>query len=199
MIGKQGVKKLFELPENPLDQEQKQALSAKTGKLISREPASVPKESGEGFSQSPDYIEDAVTGALTLLNTKEYQFYSFYERLRTQVVQHWYAKVESALESVGRNPASAELATINRTTKLIAYLDTQGALTELKLVGTSGVRELDYAAVESFRSAAPFPNPPKQLMLKEADASGRLAVVWTFVVQQEAGRPMRLQTRIRRR
>ena len=48
---------------------------------------------------------------------------------------------------------------------------------DIVLKSTSGVKELDEAAVESFNQAGPFPNPPKG-MLK----NGKATIDWGFVV-----------------
>jgi protein TonB len=54
----------------------------------------------------------------------------------------------------------------------------KGEIVHVKVIGTSGVRELDEAAVESFNKAGPFPNPP-QGMLK----NGVATIEWGFVVK----------------
>ena len=41
------------------------------------------------------------------------------------------------------------------------------------------MRELDDAAVEAFRQAAPFPNPPKGLI----ETDGTIKIRWNFVVE----------------
>jgi outer membrane biosynthesis protein TonB len=43
---------------------------------------------------------------------------------------------------------------------------------------TSGIKELDDAAIESFNDAGPFPNPPKGLVV-----DGKVTIEWGFVVK----------------
>jgi protein TonB len=57
-------------------------------------------------------------------------------------------------------------------------LDNKGNILQVRLKSTSGVDELDEAAVESFNKAGPFPNPPRE-MLK----SGKAMIEWGFVVK----------------
>jgi hypothetical protein len=47
----------------------------------------------------------------------------------------------------------------------------------VKILGASGVKELDDAAVESFNHAGPFPNPPKDLLINDV-----ATIEWGFVV-----------------
>ena len=48
----------------------------------------------------------------------------------------------------------------------------------MHLKSTSGVEELDAAAIESFNKAGPFPNPPKEML-----ENGRAKIEWGFVVK----------------
>ena len=43
----------------------------------------------------------------------------------------------------------------------------------------SGVIDLDSAAVEAFREAAPFPNPPKGMV----EGDGTIKIRWDFVLE----------------
>lgn len=69
-------------------------------------------------------------------------------------------------------PTSEEL-----VTSLEITLNHLGEIIAIRLLGTSGVRELDDAAVESFNEAGPFPNPPKGLV-----RNGQVKIEWGFVV-----------------
>ena len=62
----------------------------------------------------------------------------------------------------GRQLASSE----DKITRCLITLDKEGKLVKVQVIGNSGVQELDQAAVEAFKSAAPFPNPPKVLLKK---------------------------------
>jgi len=48
----------------------------------------------------------------------------------------------------------------------------------VRIIGTSGIKELDDAAIESFNEAGPFPNPPKGMI-----RNGRVTLEWGFVVK----------------
>jgi TonB family protein len=129
-------------------------------------------------STATDKLEDTDQSLMTQLNTKEYKYYGYYTRIRQQLNQWWQPKVKekvSKLMSTGRTIASKE----NKNTKVIIVLDTAGALVKVQVLGASGIRELDDAAVEAFRQAAPFPNPPKGIV----DADGTIKIRWDFIVE----------------
>lgn len=128
-------------------------------------------------SSTNDYLEDIPLGDVTNLNTTEYKFYGFYHRIRQKLEQFWGAslqeKAEEMIQQGRRVPASEELITALRIT-----LDAQGEIIAIKVLGTSGIKELDDAAIESFNEAGPFPNPPKDLIV-----DGQVTLEWGFVVK----------------
>ena len=76
----------------------------------------------------------------------------------------------------GRELASAEE---DRITRVIIILDDGGILQGVQVLEESGVRDLDDAAVEAFRAAAPFPNPPKGII----EDDGTVKIHWDFVLE----------------
>ncbi len=129
-------------------------------------------------SSATDRLEGVDQSLMTQLNTKEYMYYGYYTRIRQQLNQWWQPKVKekvTKLMSQGRTIASEQ----NKNTKLIIVLDNEGQLVTVQVLGASGVRELDDAAVEAFRKAAPFPNPPKGIV----DLDGTIKIRWDFIVE----------------
>lgn len=129
-------------------------------------------------STSTDRLEGVDQSLMTQLNTKEYKYYGYYTRIRQQLNQWWQPKVKekvSKLMSKGRTIASDQ----NKNTRVIIVLDDVGSLVKVQVLGASGVRELDDAAVEAFRQAAPFPNPPKGII----DVDGTIKIRWDFIVE----------------
>lgn len=130
----------------------------------------------EAVSSTNDHLEEVPLGDFTHLNTVEYKYYGFYHRVRQKLEQFWGRSIhEKAQEllKMGRQVASSE----EFVTSLQVTLDHEGEIVEIKLMGTSGIKELDDAAVESFNEAGPFPNPPKGLV-----KNGRVVLEWGFVV-----------------
>ncbi len=124
-----------------------------------------------------DHIEDVEPSLMTQLNTREYKYYGYHKRIRTQLDQWYESKLRDQMKKIlsqGRTIASEE----NKRTQLLIILNDKGNLVGVQVLGASGVRELDDAAVEAFKKAAPFPNPPKGMV----DADGTIKVRWDFVL-----------------
>lgn len=130
-----------------------------------------------GFAQSNDFIEDVPLGDMTRLNTIEFKYYGFYHRIRQKLEQHWgntlREKATKLFKKGRRLPANE-----NMVTSLTITLDHKGNIVGVVVNSTSGVKELDDAAIESFNKAGPFPNPPKGMILK-----GFAQIEWGFVVK----------------
>ena len=130
-----------------------------------------------GPASSNDFIEDIPLGDFTQLNTTEFKYFGFYQRIRKKLERYWGLSLRrkaSNLHQQGRSIAHNE----NYITSLIVTINHQGQITQVLLQGTSGVRELDNAAIESFNKAGPFPNPPQEMMKQ-----GQASIKWSFVVQ----------------
>jgi protein TonB len=132
---------------------------------------------GEGVDSSSDFVEDVPLGDTTALNTIEFKYFGFYHRIRQKLEQHWGLSVKETAEKMfrgGRNIASSN----NLVTALIVQIDEGGNVIRVKIVGTSGIQELDDAAVNSFNKAGPFPNPPRGMI-----KNGMATIKWGFVVK----------------
>lgn len=133
---------------------------------------------GGEVSQTSDYLKDIETGAETVLNSREFKYYTYYNRIRRQLSQHWEPKVREKMGRLfkqGRKIASNQ----DHITKLLIILNEHGVLVKVQVLGESGVRDLDDAATEAFRSAAPFPNPPRGIV----EADGLVKIRWDFVLE----------------
>lgn len=130
-----------------------------------------------GLAANNDHVEDIPLGEMTNLNTTEFKYYGFYHRIRLQLEQHWGSTIKDKARAIyrsgGRVPASESM-----ITSITVTLDNKGRILDMRIDGTSGIRELDQAAIESFNKAGPFPNPPKGLLV-----GGRATIQWGFVVK----------------
>lgn len=152
---------------------------------VKRSPASVESVKGiengdpnfKGFSATNDYVEEVALGDFTQLNTVEYKFYGFYHRIRQKLEQFWGRSIQEKAHQIFRQgrrlPASD-----NYITSLRISMNEQGEIIGVQVLGSSGVRELDDAAIESFNKAGPFPNPPSELLV-----NGQATIEWGFVVK----------------
>jgi outer membrane biosynthesis protein TonB len=156
----------------------------------SRQPSSILESAeslaakkGQGLSATDDFLEGIAIGPNTLLNTQEFKYYSFYERVREKLVERWRNRIRKEISKT-RTPASIHrhgtLPVGSKITKLRVYMDQSGDIQRIEKLGISGVEAFDQAAIMSFHEAAPFPHPPAE-MLKE----GLLMINWDFVVLVE--------------
>ncbi len=129
-------------------------------------------------SQTRDYLPGKEAGLETLLSTREFVYYTYYNRIRNQLSEYWEPKIKEKIVAMfkqGRRIASTE----DHITKLQIILDGKGLLVKVQVLGASGVRDLDDVAVEAFKAAAPFPNPPKGII----ESDGTVKIQWDFVVE----------------
>jgi TonB family protein len=108
----------------------------------------------------PDYLKDIEYGDKTLLNTKQWKYASFFNRVKRAVAQHWHPEREYNR----RDPKGNVYGFKNRLTILHVLLKPDGSLKRLVLERPCGLRFLDEEAMRAFRKAAPFPNPPRSLV-----------------------------------
>lgn len=135
------------------------------------------QEGGE-TSRSRDYLPETEEGVETLLTTHEFVYYTYYNRIRGQLSQYWEPKIKQkiiALFKRGRRIASTQ----DHVTKVQIVLDSKGLLIKVQVINESGIQDLDDVAVEAFKAAAPFPNPPKGII----DPDGTVKIQWDFVVE----------------
>ncbi|MCM2280380.1 MAG: TonB C-terminal domain-containing protein [Bdellovibrionaceae bacterium] len=138
---------------------------------------------GEGPSATDDHLKVA-KGMQTLLSTREFVYYTYYNRIKDRLRQYWEPKIKEKMERVmrqGRTIASD----VDRVTKCVIILDRSGTLVRVQVVGASGLVDLDEAAIEAFRAAAPFPNPPKGIVEKD----GFIRIRWDFILEANSRSP----------
>lgn len=129
-------------------------------------------------STTNDNLTGVKSDLITHLNTREYKYYGYYNRIKTQLNQWWVPKVQQKFTKMirqGRTIASDS----NKITKLVIILNGVGNLVNVKVLAESGIKDLDDAALEAFRSAAPFPNPPKGMV----ESDGTVKIRWDCVVE----------------
>lgn len=144
------------------------------------DPTAVEVSAGDGqeASATDDHLKNVPTGLQTMLSTREFIYYSYYNRIKDKLRQHWEPKIKEKFERIvrqGRSIASEG----DKITKVIIILDEHGTLIRVQVVSRSGVTDLDDAAVEAFRAAAPFPNPPKGIV----EEDGTIKIRWDFVLE----------------
>jgi protein TonB len=115
-------------------------------------------------------------GERTLLSTREYKFFGYYQRIKELLRQYWKPNIEHQMARLwgkGKQVKEDEL-----TTRVLVLLDETGKISKISKLASSGYTELDDAAIQAFQTAAPFPNPPKAML----DEDGFVRVNWDFIL-----------------
>jgi TonB family protein len=128
---------------------------------------------------APDHVEGVEEGEGTFLNTREWKYASYFNRIKQQVANTW--DPNRALQL--RDPDGSRFAYRDRYTLVAVRLDDRGGLKSVDVVKSSGVDFLDATAAEAFRRAQPFVNPPRGL----ADHHGEIVFNFGFYIETGGG------------
>ncbi len=110
-----------------------------------------------------DALEDVEEGPKTLLDTDEWQYAGFFNRVKNAVAQHWNpGPAYSLFDPTGRVYGYKD-----RETVVKVVLECDGKLKHTYIKEPSGAEFLDEVAVKAISKAAPFKNPPKALCDEE--------------------------------
>ena len=133
---------------------------------------------------SNDSLDNVDEGEGTFLNSREFKFASFFNRLKRGVSQHW----RPLGEYQRRDPTGNIYGFRSRVTILTVTLNADGSLQNVEVKHSSGVDFLDREAIAAFHRAEPFPNPPHGLI----DDAGR--IVFPFGFHLDFGRHSSLES-----
>ncbi len=128
-------------------------------------------------SQSNDYLKDIEEGSQTILSTREFVYFTYYARIKSKIQQYWEPNIKAKVKKIFRQ--GRKIASVDRITRLLILLNNEGTLVGVKVLSESGVTDLDDAAIEAFKAAAPFPNPPTGLVEKD----GTVKIRWDFILE----------------
>ena len=154
------------------------------------EPVTKPEGAGEQKSQAKErgrqihigdssiaqLIPGVEQGGYTALNADQFLHYTFYSRVNQQIVNRWVQNIRNYLQLNqirGTLPATKRK---NFVTQVDVVLDSEGNYLKTIIERTSGVEELDQAAVRPFSDAAPFNNVPEEIL----DDDGNLHLRYRF-------------------
>lgn len=127
---------------------------------------------------------DEEEGDGTFLNTREWKYSSFFNRVKQSVGMHW--NPSTLLHQ--RDPSGSIYSGKSRFTQLAITLDPQGRVRDISVEESSGLDFLDVEAVRSFEEAQPFPNPPPGL----ASSDSMVRFRFGFSVDMGGGPRMRI-------
>ncbi|NBX76839.1 MAG: energy transducer TonB [Proteobacteria bacterium] len=135
---------------------------------------------GNQASASDDYLPNVAPGERTILSTREFRYFSYYNRIKDLLRQHWKPSIEREVAKLwGKGQMLRENELV---TRVLVLLDKTGQVQKISKIGASGVSEIDEVAVQAFQQASPFPNPPVGLV----EADGYVRINWDFILQTAA-------------
>lgn len=131
------------------------------------------------MGSSNDYLPNEIPlGDVTELNTAEYKYFGYYQRIREKLEYFWGQTLAQKIAELARKSGFFNNVD-DYITGLNVTLNSKGEIIRIEVESSSGVSELDDAAFNAFSEAGPFSNPPRELL-----QNGKLLLRWGFVVRQ---------------
>jgi TonB family protein len=130
---------------------------------------------------APDKLDGVEEGESTYLNTREWKYASYFVRIKRQLSNTW--DPSGAMRAHDPTGEGARYGAHDWVTWLAVRLDEQGGLREVVVQRSSGLDFLDTAAVQAFKRAQPFVNPPHGLV----DERGEIAFSFGFSFEVSRG------------
>lgn len=112
-----------------------------------------------GESTNGNDIPHVKNGYFTALNTDQFTYYSFFERVNQAIRFRWVSGVRKFVREAAA-PEINRLARIPAPTLLKVLLDKDGMVVKVFVIKSSGSKALDEAAVQAFYQASPLNHPP---------------------------------------
>jgi len=131
-----------------------------------------------------DHLADLEESDATRVNAAQWKHAGFLNRVKQDVYPHW--RVGDVLRE--RDPSGLVYGWKDRYTLVRVTLAPDGAVRDVFVAAPSGVDFLDRAAVQAFRDAAKFPNPPRALQ----DDSGAIQFAFGFSIEFGAAPAVRV-------
>lgn len=141
-------------------------------------PGSPMRQIAVGSSSVAEHIPGIKAGDFTFLNTDQFTYYAFYERIGEQIRNRWISLVRGYVAS--RTPQQKEiLSQYDRQTVLEVLANPKGEIVDTILHSSSGDRQLDQIMIQAFRAAAPYMNPPQGMV----EEDGLIHLKAAFIVR----------------
>lgn len=123
---------------------------------------------------APDHVEGVAEDEGTFLNTREWRFASFMNRMKKGVSIAWDPNGVART----RDPSGKIYFWKDRYTIVSVTLRADGSLADIFVDQSSGVDFLDREAIAAFERAQPFPHPPKGMI----DEQGQIQFKFGFFI-----------------
>ncbi len=124
-------------------------------------------------SRTIDFLIGVDFGSHTLLDTREFIYYSYINRMNRSIYWSWIEYFQPEKDFLAPEMLKGRKLF---STSLHVALSSEGELMDLKLTRASGLKDMDSAALYAILEAAPFPNPPQGLV----EENGYIHVRYVF-------------------
>lgn len=115
-----------------------------------------------------DHLPGVEEGEGTFLNTREWRYAGYFNLITERVDEQWVTAGRKEVEQ--RDPSGQRFLYKDRLAVLDVTLDDHGSVRNVRVVRSTGIDFLDRVAMDMFRRAETFANPPKGIV----DASGQI-------------------------
>jgi TonB family protein len=129
-------------------------------------------------STTGEYLPDIQNGPITALNTERFLYYSFFQRIEEAIRPKWEDNIRVAVNYISPGQQKQFLGT-DWVTGIEVILSEKGEYIRTIIRRPSGIESLDRAAIEAFREAAMFPNPPREMLQDD----NRIHLKYVLVVE----------------
>ena len=132
-----------------------------------------------------DFLQSVPIGDGTFLNTREFKYASFFNRVKQRVGEQWRPSDE-----LRRKDPRGHATSHSRITVVDVTLDDEGRVSDIRVSQSCGIDFLDEEAVAAFERAQPFPNPPTGLFDEDRHVRFRFG----FHLDNQPGNPLPIRS-----
>ncbi len=132
-----------------------------------------------------DQIPGVQLGTQTWLNSRQFKYASFWNRIRSLAGQAWEPLVRRAMRI--HDPEGHQAGGDAKVSVVGVTLDGEGQVQGVEVTRSSGREYLDRAALNAFREVGRFPNPPPPLVGPDGHIRFEFAFILNFTPPSVAG------------
>ena len=114
----------------------------------------------QGGGAPNDDLTSVAEGEGTFLNTREFKYAGFFNRVKQAVSARW----DPLGKLRAKDPRATQLGSPDRVTVLQVTLRPDGSIRDIYVAQSSGIDYLDQESIQAFVKAQPFANPPAGLV-----------------------------------
>jgi hypothetical protein len=154
----------YSRPQQRAEKIQQEAVTQNDGDIDVKATERLNKALSSGISTLSESLPENIKfGDFTALNTDQYLYFSFFNRIASRIRFNWENGVASVVEDLAlRNFQLHNKRTFS--TEVEVRLDPKGYLQGISIYRASGIQGLDLAVARAFELSTPFINPPAEMV-----------------------------------